>query len=178
MRKKLYLIVPLLLLIAFAVYYHGYRVEADALTRQRDAAIAEINAKEARDRDVYQKKVAKEAREAALVKAKEAADKAATIKAEETEYEALSKEQVAVEDAKNNAAMKADDLTAQLREETDLTRRANDRISILADEKKFLDTYIPLYTANRDHLSAFLTKVEETKKAVEAAQAAAAATRR
>lgn len=173
MRKKIYLIVPLLLLAAFAFYYHGYRKEADELKRQREIQLAEQAKIEAKERAEYQAKVAAEARAAALEKARKAAEKQAQIEAEEKEYDDLQKQQVAVMNSRDDAAMKFNDLTTALRDEVDLTQRAENRMSILADEKKFLDTYIPLSKANRDRVMTFLQKVEETKKAVEAAEAAA-----
>ena len=172
MRKKIYLILPLLLLAAFAFYYHGYRKEADEIAKEREiqqAAQAKIDAKE---RAEYQAKVAAEAREAAQEKARKVAEKQAQIDAEEKEYDDLQKQEVEVMNARDEAAAKFGDLSVQLREENEFTERAENRMSILADEKKFLDTYIPLSRANRDRLMAFLTKVEETKKEVEAAEAA------
>jgi hypothetical protein len=173
MRKKIYLIVPLLLLAAFAIYYHGYRKEADLMAQQREIQQAELQKKEAKEKAQYQLEVAAKARDAAIAKAKKEAEKQAQIDAEEKEYEVLNKEQVVVMNSRDEAAQKFGDLSATLRDENDLAERARNRMSILADEKKFLDTYIPLSKANRDRFSAFLTKVEETQKAVEAAAAAA-----
>jgi hypothetical protein len=178
MRKRIYLIAPLLFLILFAFYYSSYRKEADAIAKAKEEQQAIISRQEALDRKAYQEKINKEAREAAEAKIKAANEKQAIIDAEEKEYDALNKEQVVVTNDRDAAAQKFYELSAQLRDENDLYERANNRISILADEKKFLDTYIPLYKANRDRLSAFLQKVEDTKKAVEAAQTAAAAAKR
>lgn len=174
MRKKIYLIVPLLLLAAFAIYYHGYRKEADEMAKQRDIQQAQLAKQEAKEKAEYQLKVAAEAREVALEKARKAQAKQDQIDAEEKEYDDLNKEQVVVMNQRDEAAIKFSDLSTSLRDENDLIERAQNRMSILADEKKFLDTYIPLSKANRDRFSKFLTKVEETKKEVEAAAAAAA----
>ena len=172
MRKKIYLIVPLLLLAAFAFYYHGYRKEADEMARQREIQKAEQAKLDAKEKAEYQAKINAEARQTALEKQRKEAEKQAIIDAEEKEYDGLQKEQVRVMNARDDAAQKSSELSSSLRDEEDLTLRAQNRISILADEKKFLDTYIPLSKANRDRFYAFLTKVEETQKAVEAMEAA------
>ena len=173
MRKKLYLIIPLLLLIAFAVYYHGYRKEADVLAAQKQATLDAINQKAAIERKAFQEKLAKEARAEAQRKTEAAAAKARIEENEQKEYEALNRELAKVTAQRDEDSQKFFDLTMSLRDEQDLNTRAKTRISTLNDEKKFLDSYIPIAKESSDNISAFLKKVEETKAAVEAAAKAA-----
>jgi len=171
--KKFYLIIPLLLLTIFASYYHGYRKEADSAALATAQQQAQIERREAQERNEYQAKVAKEAREVALAKARAEEEKQARIQAEELAWEQLNKDLETVSRKRDDAAQQSFDLSTTLRDEEDLLNRANDRLSILKDEKSFLDTYIPLSKANRDRLEAFLQKVDDAKKAAETAAAAA-----
>jgi hypothetical protein len=160
-------------LIAFAVYYHGYRKEAEILASQKQAQLDAINQKAAVERKAFQQKLANEARAEAKRKAEAIAEKARIEEAEQKEFENLSRELVRVTTLRDEDTQKLFDLTMSQRDEQDLTKRAKTRIETLNDEKKFLDNYIPIAKESRDNLAAFLKKVEETKVAVEAAAKAA-----
>jgi hypothetical protein len=174
MRKKIYIIVPLVLLAAFAFYFRGYSKEAARMTAEKEAAAQALKAQEEQERATYQKKLADEARAIADKKRREIERKAAIIAAEQKEFEDLTKEQEDISKKRDDAMELSYTLSSKIREEEDLTKRAQDRMAILTDEKKFLDQYIPISTSNRDRYLAFLKKVEDTKKAVETAAAAAA----
>jgi transketolase len=168
--RKVYLIVPLLLLAAFAFLYHGYRKEADAQALVQAQEKAEKDAREALERTAYQNRVAEEARAAALEKQKVEAAKLAERQAREKAMEALSREMDGVIGARDAAAQKNFDLSSTLRDEQDLLDRAKNRMIVLGEERKFLDSYIPIARANRDRIHTFLTEVEAAQKA--AAEAA------
>jgi hypothetical protein len=175
MRKKIYIILPLVMLAAFAFYFRGYSKEAERMAKEKEEAARVLKIQEEKDRAEYQKKIADDARKVAEEKRKEAERKAAIIEAEKNEYEALQLVQSDLSKKHDDAMELSYSLSSQIREEEDLAKRAKARIDILADEKKFLDQYIPISTSNRDRYMTFLKKVEDTKKAVEAANAAAAA---
>jgi hypothetical protein len=173
MRKKIYVLVPLLLLAAFAFYFRGYSKEAAAIAQQKEAAAVAQKHQAEIERTAYQKKIADEAREAAERKRIEEERKAAIIVNEKKEFENLTAEQEEIARKRDEAVELSLTLSTKIREEKELTDRAQNRMEILADEKKFLDQYIPISTSNRDRLADFLKKVEDTKKAVEVAAAAA-----
>ena len=175
MRKKIYIILPLVMLAAFAFYFRGYSKEAERMAKEKEEAARVLKAQEEKERADYQKKIAEEARAIAEQKKKEAERKAAIIEAENEEYKNLQDEQSDLAKKRDDAMELSYTLSSKIREEEDLTKRAKDRMDILADEKKFLDQYIPISTTNRDRYMTFLKKVEDTKKAVEAAAVAAAA---
>jgi hypothetical protein len=175
MRKKIYIIVPLVLLAAFAFYFRGYSKEAAKMAAEKEAAAQALRVQEEQERATYQKKLADEAHAIAEKKRQEIERKAAIIAAEQKEYEDLNKEQEEISKKRDDAMELSYSLSSNIRGEEDLTKRAQDRMAILVDEKKFLDQYIPISTSNRDRYLTFLKKVEDTKKAVEAAAAAAAA---
>jgi len=168
--RKVYLIAPLLLLAAFAFFYHGYRKEADAQAVVQAQEKAEKDAREALERTAYQNRVAEEARAAALEKQKAEAAKLAERQAREKAWEALSREMESSLGARDEAAQKNFELSSALRDEQDLLDRAKNRMSVLGEERKFLDSYIPIARANRDRIHTFLTEVEAAQKA--AAEAA------
>ncbi len=168
--RKVYLIVPLLLLAAFAFVYHGYRKEADAQAIVQAQQKAEKDAREALERTAYQNRVAEEARAAALEKQKAEAAKLAERQAREKAWEALSREMESSLASRDEAAQKNFELSSTLRDEQDLLDRAKNRMSVLGEERKFLDSYIPIARANRDRIHTFLTEVEAAQKA--AAEAA------
>jgi hypothetical protein len=168
--KKVYLIAPLLLLAAFAFLYHGYRKEADAQALVLAQQKAEKEARETQERSAYQARVAEEARAAALEKQKAEAAKLAERQAREKAWEDLNREMENVTRARDDAAQKNFELSSTLRDEQDLLDRAKNRMRVLGEEKKFLDSYIPIARANRDRIQTFLTEVEAAEKA--AAEAA------
>jgi len=63
------------------------------------------------------------------------------------------------------------DLSSTLRDEQDLLERAKNRMSVLSEEKKFLDSYLPAARANRARIQSFLEQVEAAKKAATATPA-------
>ena len=169
--KKAYLIVPLLLLAAFAVYFHSYSKEAASLAEVREKESAALKKQQDAERAAYQAQAAKEAREVIAAKNRAELVRQATIKAEEKEWEDLNKEYDDLTSERDDASIKSFDLTVELRGEEDRLATTKNRIEVLKNEKSFLDTYIPLSKANRDRIYAFLQKVDEAKKAAEAAAA-------
>ncbi len=170
--KKLYLVVPIVCLIAFAFYYSGYREDAHAREEERLRLIAEAKAAEARERAEYQARVTREAREAAAEKARLAAERTAREQREKEEWEALNKELERVTLERDQVAQVSFDLSSSLRDEEDLLYRATMRLQSVKEEHKFLDEYMPSVTANRERLQAFLEEVDAARAASLAAQAA------
>lgn len=171
--KKLYLIVPLLLLAAFAVYYNGYRKDAAEKERIAAQTKAETDAREARERTAYQEQQAAKTRADALAKQEADARKAAEIAAREKEFTDLSRQLDALSAQRDEESSRSVDLSAALRDENDLLERAKNRMTVLGEERKFLDSYIPPARANRERIQQFLLQVEAAKKAAAAAAAAA-----
>lgn len=172
--KKLYLIVPIICLIAFAFYYSSYREEARALQEERQRQVAEAEAQAAREKAEYQARVAREAREAAAEKARIAAERYAQEQREKEEWESLNKELERVTLERDKVAQQSFDLSSALRDEEDLLYRATTRLQSIQEEQKFLLEYMPSVSANRKSLQTFLEEVEAARTASLAASAQSA----
>jgi len=174
-RTKVYLIVPIIAIVAFYAYYWNFISDYDA----KQAVIAA----QAKQIKIEKLKAEADARAAAI---QTAIDEQKKRKQDRIEREALERKQ---RDDKENAKLiqeKADQeaqkLARQVEKLTSDVKVAKDEIEKIETENKrsveeetFLKNYVAMAVENRDKLSAVLTKIEAADKAAAKAALEAAA---
>lgn len=167
--KKLYVIVPSALVVAFAIHYSSYSVEY----RQREAAakeraIAEERAAE-QERLEYQRQVQQEALAAAAAKSTARAEKEAREREEEAAWVALNA-------ALGDAQARRDRLSSELYDATnafylaeDRKRRAEETLDRKKTEREHLERYVAKSLSALERVRAILQQAERLAAARQAA---------
>jgi hypothetical protein len=174
-KTKVYLIVPLVVLIAFSGYYWSFKSDYDAKQAAVAAAIKEQKLEKLRQEAIQ--------REAAIHDAIEAQKQR---KKERLEREAREQK---MKDDKENAKLNADKavqeeqklerqvekLTADVKVEKEEIQKIEVENKRAVAEEAFLKDYVKLAQDNQASLAAVLTKIAAADAAVAKAAAAAAA---
>jgi hypothetical protein len=173
-----YFLAPLILLVAFAFYEHGYRVEMRLREEQAMQVEAEHRAELAREQAEYQARVLAEARRAAEERARVEEEKRARRAAQEAAWNQLNHDYEQAVIDRDDRAQRSFDLSVTLRDEEDLHRRVRETLDRAREEKAFLENWLPVAETNLGRLRAFLQRVAAAELARKEAEAATSTKKR
>jgi uncharacterized protein (DUF3084 family) len=175
MIKKIYILVPLIALAAFAFYYMGFAKEYDEIALQKIEDAKEVRKAEIL-KEQEERKVAIEAAMAlnADRKAERAAKEAQDLAEKEARQAARDARDVAYRDRDKLEKQKGD-LTRDITEVKAQIEEVEARKKLLLDEEKHLQAFVVAANTNVTKLQRVLQQIEDADKATKAAAALAAA---
>ena len=163
--KKVYFIIPLVMLILFACYYVVFKTQDDERKRVENAERQKESDRIKKEQDEYHRKVMEEARYAAEKKAKDEKERKEKVKAQEEARKKLRDDRDNALVDREKKAKTLSNLREELYNETNLNEKAEEKLVRLKEEKEFLEHYLPLAEDNVKHLQDFLEQVSKWEDA-------------